>query len=229
MTRGWGLRALALLAVTLALGGCNLVVSEKPVFTAADVAGTPSLRPGVWSASQPGCDFKSSDPVAKWPKCAGGGVITATAIMASVDASSPGAADQPPPTLAKPQMTIPYILAAGDPRVMQIDVKLPAGVQGPPALFYFAALKPTARDTDGRVVQAEIWPIQCGPPPPPKPAAANGDADVGGVTDHPLPGLKISDGMCTPTDKAAVLNAAKASRAWADQIGTLRWVRDGVK
>jgi hypothetical protein len=218
-----------LLAAALALGGCNLVVSEKPVFAAADAAGAPSLRAGVWSASQPGCDFKSSDPVAKWPKCAGGGVITATAIMASVDANGPAPADQPPPTTAKPQMTIPYVLAAGDPRVMQIDMKLPKEVGGPPELFYFAALKPAAPDASGRIVQAEIWPIQCGPPPPPKPASASGDADQGGITDHPLPGLKVTNGMCTPTDKAAVINAAKASRAWADQTGTLRWVRDGTK
>jgi hypothetical protein len=228
MAGRWGLQAF-LLAAALALGGCNLVVSDRPVFTAADAAGAPALRPGVWSASQPGCDFKASDPVADWPKCAGGGVITSTAIMASVDANGSGSPGQPPPTVVKPQMTIPYVLAAGDPRVMQINVKLPPEVGGPSALFYFAALKPVARDTDGRIVQAEVWPIQCGPPPPVKPASAGADADQGGVTDHPLPGLKVADGMCTPTDRAAVLNAAKASRAWAGQIGTLRWVRDGVK
>jgi hypothetical protein len=229
MTRGWSLRALALLAATLALGGCNLVVSERPVFTAADAVGAPSLRAGVWSASQPDCDFKASDPVADWPKCAGGGVITPTAIMASVDPNSPGSPDQPPATIAKPQMTIPYVLAAGDPRVMKINVMLPPGAGSLSALFYFAALKPVARDADGRIVQAELWPIQCGPPPPPKAASAGADADQSGVTDHPLPGLKAADGMCTPTDKAAVQNAAKASRAWAGQTGTLRWVRDGMK
>jgi hypothetical protein len=229
MAGGWTFRALALLGAVLTLGGCNLVVSEKPVFAAADAAGAPPLRPGVWSASQPGCDFKPSDPVAKWPQCAGGGVITATAIMASVDANGPAPADQPPPTIAKPQMTIPYVLAAGDPRVMQIGMKLPPEMAGPSALFYFAALKPVARDADGRIVQAEVWPIQCGPPPPAKPASASGDADQDGVTDHPLPGLKVDKGMCTPIDKAAVVNAAKASLAWAGQTGTMRWVRDGVK
>ncbi len=228
MTKAWTFRALALTAMALALGGCNLVVSEKPMFTAADAVGAPALRSGVWSASQSGCDFKSSDPVAKWPKCAGGGVITASAIMASVDANGPGSADQPPSTIAKPQTTIPYVLAAGDPRVMQIDIKLPTQA-GPSAIFYFAALKPVSRDAQGRIVQAELWPIQCGPPPPPKPAAAGREADQGGITDHPLPGLKVADGMCTPTDKAAVINAAKASRVWADPIGTLRWVRNGVK
>jgi hypothetical protein len=193
-----------------------------------DAAGAPGLRPGVWSATQPGCDFKPADPVAKWPKCAGGGVITSTAIMASVDTDSGGPSGQPAAT-AKPPMTIPYLLAAGDPRVMQVEVKPPAQAGGPPVLFFFAALKPVARDSDGRITQAEVWAIQCGPPPPPKPAASSTDAEQGGITDHPLPGMKVSDGMCTPSDKAAVFNAAKASRAWADQIGTMRWVRDGMK
>jgi hypothetical protein len=228
MTKAWTLRALTLFAAALALGGCNLVVSEKPVFTAADAAGAPPLRPGVWSATQPGCDFKPSDPVAKWPKCAGGGVITAAAIMASVDTSS-GGPDGQPPAVTKSPMTIPYLLAAGDPRVMQVNVKPPAQAGGPPSLFFFAALKPVARDPDGRITQAEVWAIQCGPPPPPKPAASADATDQGGITDHPLPGMKVTDGMCAPTDKAAVRNAATASRAWADQIGTMRWIRDGVK
>lgn len=229
MTKAWTVRALPLLAAVLALGGCNLVVSEKPVFTAADAAGAPALRPGVWSATQPGCDFKSSDPVAAWPKCAGGGVITATAIMASVESSGAGPPDQPPPTTAKPQTTIPYVLAAGDPRVMQINFKLPPEAGVGSALYYFVAIKPAAPDARGRIVQAEIWPIQCGPPPPAKPASAGADADQGGITDHPLPGMTVAQGLCSPVDKAAVVNAAKASRAWADQVGTLRWVRDGVK
>jgi hypothetical protein len=96
-------------------------------------------------------------------------------------------------------------------------------------LFYFAALKPVARDGDGRIVEAEVWPIQCGPPPPAKPGAAGADADQGGITDHPLPGLKVADSVCMPLGKDAVFNAAKASRAWADKLGTLRWVRDGMK
>jgi len=41
--------------------------------------------------------------------------------------------------------------------------------------------------------------------------------------------MKVDKGMCTPTGKAAVLNAAGASRAWADQTAALHWVRDGVK
>ena len=55
--------------------------------------------------------------------------------------------------------------------------------------------------------------------------ANNSDISKGMVTEHPLPGLKVSNGECTPADKAAVLNAATPSRAWADNVGELHWVR----
>ena len=230
MAERWILKAAALVAAALALGGCNLVVSPTPVFSAADAGGAPPLRPGVWAAPQPNCDFKPADPLAAWPQCAGGAVITDTAFVAAVDPSSLGTSSQPPaPAAAKPQMNVPYILAAGDPRVLQIDMELPLDPAAKTRFFYFVALRPTARDADGRIVAAEMWPIQCGPPPPPKPASSSGEVDQGNVTDHPLPGMKVDKGMCTPADKAAVLNAAVASRAWADQTGALHWVRDGVK
>ena len=228
MTDIRSLRTLAALAAVLLLGGCNLVVSETPVFTAADAAGAPPLKPGIWAAPQPNCDFKPADPLAQWPKCAGGAAITPTAILAAVDPSSLMAPDQPPPASAKPPLKVPYVLAAGDPRVMQIHFVLPIDPAIKAAFFYFIALRPIAHDADGRIIDAEVWLVQCGPPPPPSGKGAA--ADQGAITDHPLPGMTVTKGECNPTGKAAVLNAAQPSHAWAgDQVGTLHWVRDGLK
>jgi hypothetical protein len=231
MAEGWIVKAAALVAAALALGGCNLVVSATPVFSAADAAGAPTLRPGVWAAPQPNCDFKPADPLAAWPQCAGGGVITETAFLAAVDPSGLASSGQPPaPDAPKQPRKVPYVLAAGDPRVLQVGVELPLDPAAKTRLFFFAALRPTAHDADGRITGAEIWFVQCGPPPPPKPTATGGGTDTGGITDHPLPGMTVDkDTTCTPSDKAAVRNAAVASRAWADQVGALRWVRDGEK
>jgi len=231
MAEGWILKAAALVAAALALGGCNLVVSATPVFSAADAAGAPPLRPGVWAAPQPNCDFKPADPLAAWPDCAGGAVITATAFVTAVDPSNVGPSGQAPaPGAAKPQKNVPYILAAGDPRVLQIDMELPLDPAAKTRLFVFAALKPTTHDADGRITGAEIWFVQCGPPPPPKPTGSGGGTETGGITDHPLPGMTVDKGgTCTTNDKAALRNAAVASRAWADPVGALHWVRDGVK
>jgi hypothetical protein len=230
MTDKRSLRAIALLAVTLLLGGCNLVVSETPVFSTVDATGAPPLRPGVWAAPQPDCDFKPSEPLDRWPKCAGGAAITPDAILAATDdPSSLSAAGQAPPADAKPPMRVPYVLAAGDPRVMQIHFVLPIDPAIKAAFFYFIALKPTAHDADGRITAAEAWLIQCGPPPPPS-VDSSGKPNQGGLTDHPLPGMKVEKGECTPSGKAAVVGAALPSRAWADnQVGMLRWVRDGLK
>jgi hypothetical protein len=228
MTDMRSLRTMALAALALLLGGCNLVVSETPVFSTADAAGAPSLRPGIWAAPQPDCDFKTSDPLDKWPKCAGGAAITPDAILAAAD-SAGVTPDQSAPAPAK-TLRVPYVLAAGDPRIMQIHFVLPLDPAIKAAFYYFIALKPIAHDADGRITDAEVWLVQCGPPPPPNANASDGKANQGGITDHPLPGMTVTKGECNPTDKAAVINAALPSRAWAgDQLGTLHWIRDGLK
>ena len=227
MTDLRSLGTVALLGAALLLGGCNLVMSETPVFTASDAAGAPPLRPGIWAAPQPDCDFKTSDPLDKWPKCAGGAAITTDAIIAAADPSlmTP---DQAAPAQPK-TMRVPYVLAAGDPRIMQIHFVLPIDPAIKAAFYYFIALKPIAHDADGRITDAEAWLIQCGPPPPPS-ADSSGKPNQGAITDHPLPGMKVEKGECTPDGKAAVINAAVPSLAWAgDQVGKLHWVRDGLK
>ena len=67
------------------------------------------------------------------------------------------------------------MLAATDPRIMQIEIKLPLDKTTTATFFYFIALKPTVFDSAGHIVSAEIWPIQCGPPRKPKPGAAADD------------------------------------------------------
>jgi hypothetical protein len=221
-------RLVLLLAIGLALGGCNLVVSTTPVFTDADAAGHPPLRAGVWASPDDGCAFKPDTPFDSWPGCANGALITADAILGPAQTpSTPDASDSGAPPKAAPPTAVPYILAAGDPRVLQVHFA-PSPTPGFPtmAYFWFIAVHPTALDHDGRITAAQIWPIQCGPPPPKKPIKGNADAnDL--ATRHPLPGMTLNNGLCTPAGKAAVLNAAGPSRAWADKIGVLKWVRDG--
>jgi hypothetical protein len=208
----FGLIALA----ALTLGGCNLVMSDKPVFTPADAEGAAPLRPGVWAAPDAGCAFDEAQPVAAWPKCAGGSVVTPTEAWGADDPSKHNA----------------YVLAAGDPRVLQAvaDISTSDNVSAPKGPIYlFLAVKPLASDGQGRIVKAEVWIIQCGPPPPPPKADAKEQPKPEDyATKHPLPGMIMSDGACSPRDKAAVLGAAGPSRAWAEGVMTLHWVRDGT-
>lgn len=228
--------ALLGLAGAAMLGGCNVVVSPTPMFTAADGAGAPALKPGLWLAEKPDCPVDEAKPAGSWPDCANGVVVTAGEFL------EPGEKGRGKPG-------VPYVIAAGDPLVLQArpDVDVQAGAsasasgdahpsasatvtttQTGPQPYLFIAIHPLAFDTQGRMIRVEDWPVMCGPPPPePKPGTPLEQQSF--VTRHPLPGLKVKDQVCIPADKAAVLRAAKASRDFAGQLQTSHWVRAGAR
>lgn len=224
-------RLLFVLAAALMLAGCNMVYAEQPVFTAADAAGAPSLRPGLWAKRRPDCTFDSAKPAKDWPECADPALVTAERI------GEPANVDK----------QVPYILAGGDPRVLQLEVKPDTDK---PVVWFFAGLKPLKTDAQGRITEARTWMVFCGPPPPPRPetpdaappenetpeqAEARIQADIAaamsaGVTREPLPGLEIKDGMCIARDRDPVRNAARASLAWDEgEPSVIYWVRDSVE
>ncbi len=226
MGRVW--RALAALGVALLLGGCNIVVSKTPVFFAADGAGAPVLKTGLWLGEKDDCKFDETQALAKWPDCADPLFIGPNQIH-GVGAKA-----------GRPQ---PYLIAAGDPAVIQaqFDINLNTGadasatgnatasasasakMEGEPP-YAFLGIHPLIQDAQGRVVRMEEWPVMCGPPPPePKPNTPPDKARY--VTEHPLPGLKIEGQVCTPNGKAAVLNAARASRNYGS-LQKSHWVRE---
>lgn len=145
-------RVLLLLAAAASLGGCNLVYSETPLFSAADARGAPQLRPGVWAEREEDCDFDSAKPVGEWPECAGGSVISAAQLTTTGE---------------KPSSTA-YVLTGGDPQVMQFALEMEPTK---PVIYLYGGLRALKRDDRGRIVEAETWIAQCGPPPP-KPVEA---------------------------------------------------------
>ena len=221
-------KALAVICAAALLGGCNVVVSKTPVFTAADSAGAPVFKPGLWLSEKDDCKFDETQPMAKWPECADPLAITPTQVHGvGAKAGKPSA----------------YLVAAGDPAVVQaqVDIDVSAGVdvsasgdatasgsasakvKGPPP-YAFLGIHPLALDNQGRVIRMEQWPVMCGPPPPePKPDVPFDKARY--VTLHPLPGLKIEGQVCTPDGKAAVLNAARESRTYGT-VQKAHWVRE---
>jgi hypothetical protein len=127
----------ALTAALIGLGGCNLVVSQTPMFTKADAAGAPVIRPGVWRQEVAGCDFDETLPQSQWPKCAG---------------AQPAMPDPPP-----------MLTVAGDPAIIQLS--LPPDPSKPTLLYLSLAIRPIQFDAQGRVIALQTWPVQCGPPP----------------------------------------------------------------
>jgi hypothetical protein len=225
-------RSLALLCLAW-LGGCNAVVTKTPLFTAADEAGAPALKPGVWLVfKQADCKFDESKPIDEWPDCAGGAVSRPGEVISHDAKAAKGVWQHDP-----------MVLAAGDPRIAQVPVKTNVSAQadasasggatasasasggGETRVYGYAGVAPTSSDSEGRITGLEWWPVQCGPPPPKN---DKGEITVFGTL-KPLPGMVMKPGeaVCSTDSTSALRAAAKASKAWAESIGTARWLRDG--
>lgn len=201
-----------LLTALVALGGCNVVVTKDPLFTRANEAGAATLKPGLWRMEMdPKCAVDETKPLADWPECAAGAVL-ADGMAGFYDRKSD--ADKP---IWKEQ---PVILAAGDPRVLQLQTEVGGDINMESSPYLYLGVRPTKTDSDGRITEFSLWPVLCGPPPP-------GAQDP--LTKHLLPGLtaKPDEPVCTTTSIAALQNAAKASVAWTAEIKKGHWVRAG--
>jgi hypothetical protein len=223
------------LAGFAALAACNVVTTKAPLFTAADAAGAPPLRPGVWLFFKDAdCPFDEARPFTEWPDCAAGGLVSAG------DVQSRNAHDPHGPLEHNP-----FIMAGGDPRIVQlvaaVDVTTSASASGSGDAqvstsasasttvtqdnpYSYAGLRPTRLDAQGRIVAFKVWPVECGPPPP-KDAHGN---DVAPATLHPYPGIEMKPGDtdCTTHSQADLRAAALDSEADASPMQG-HWVRDG--
>ncbi len=226
-------RGVLAIAALLLLGACNAVVTKTPLFTNADEAGAPPMKPGVWLVfTEENCRFEEKAPIDEWPDCAGGVVIRPGQVTYHESKAAKGVFEHDP-----------FVLAAGDPRIAQVVMKTSVSVSadasasggasanatasggGESQSYTYGALVPTKLDAQGRIIAAAFWPILCGPPPPQN----DKGEEVAGGTLKPLPGMEMKPGdpVCTTSSTAALRGAAKASKAWADRITEARWLRDG--
>jgi hypothetical protein len=228
---------LSLIVAGLALlSACNVVMTKEPLFTQADAAGAPNLRPGVWIFfKEPDCQVDESKPFTEWPDCAGGGLVSPGNVRGH-KANAP--ADQLEDT--------PVVLAAGDPRIIQLQVDVDLSMQAdasasggatasasasPPVHarpYGYGGVRPTKSDDQGRITAFTLWPILCGPPP----SKDKDGNDTAAATLKLLPGLEMKpgDAVCTTRSVAALRNAAKASEAWAPPPrGDSHWIRDAQR
>lgn len=230
------LRFILTVACLALLSACNVVMTKDPLFTQADGAGAPTLRQGVWLFfEEPGCKLDESRSFTEWPDCAGGGYVTAGSVRGHKSNAPP---DQLEDT--------PFVLAAGDPRIMQLQVDVDLSAQADANAsgdatasastsspvharpYGYGAVRPTRFDDQGRIIAFTLWPVQCGPPPPKN---KNGE-DVAPATLKPLPGIEMKpgDAVCSTTSTAALRGAAKASEAWAPQPRSeAHWIRDAER
>lgn len=215
----WALRGLAAVGLAATLSACNMVVTTEPTFMAADQA-TPMLREGLWVNEEKDCKFDLKADATTWPECAHWVVIKGSALTGVSDKGE--------------AFSIPFVLAAGDPRVLQMRIEdEKAGEDGRKAAIYlYMGLRPRKSDKEGRIISYSGWIVQCGPPPPKDAKKPDGNPRYG--TLKPSPGMIMDSDLsgCAPESKAALIKAAALSEKFED-LGASdedsRWVRDGDK
>ena len=211
----------ALIAALLLLGGCNMVVTPTPMVSKTDEAGAPSLRPGVWRGkADPACAFDEQSSLDGWPSCANGAVVGDNDISVYQTLNGQRA----------PKSKVAYILAAGDPRVLQISLSgLTTGVGLSFNGYVYGGLRQTKTDAEGRIIAYSAWLVACGPSPPQNTKSSDG-AKISFGTLAPFSGLVMDkDGQnCAPKSVAALRNATVESEKLPDATpSSSHWVRDG--
>jgi hypothetical protein len=198
-----GFVAFSLLGAGLGLGACtDMVISTAPVFTAEESAAAPRLKPGFWAG-----DICADDRFKARLLCLDGYMISEN----QLDLTDPALAKSDPPAGGEDYGPPPfsYRLGGGEPLLMQVQMKANGGGGAPERPFYvFVALDPKSRDDQGRIDRAGVWFVKCGLPAAPKPG------DMGPrPTEHPFPGVTVTDYGCEPKDRSGLFSTAQASRA----------------
>lgn len=204
------LQGLAVVAAAAVLSACNIVVTETPMYAQADASGAPQLREGVWAMLEGDCKADVTADPSTWPECAEPVTIQ--------DGKFSGKNKE------GEEETLPYILAAGDPRVMQIELIEP---DSKVTLYFYTGVEPLKVDDKGRITAFKAWMVQCGPPPAKDAKRANGQPRF--VSETPTEGMQVDpeETMCMPVDKAALARAAAASKGYEDDKGSRAiWARE---
>jgi hypothetical protein len=195
------MRILMFVLAAALLGGCNLVTSPTPLFTEADAAGPPGLRPGIWVFSEGVCPFNAEAPPDRWPPCVKAERIDEHGRLVPHEDDKAWS----------------MLLAKGDPMILQaVDT-------GGGDAFFFAGVRPTRTERDGRVTALDVWFVDCGPEPPED--ARNPDGSRRYVSLELGAGLTAEMDGCVAHDAAAVRTAARASEARQEKR-RYRWVRE---
>jgi hypothetical protein len=210
------MRLLLGLCLMVLLGGCNVVVTDQPLFFPSVEPGAPKLRNGLWVIEDPDktdCGYDARKPVTRWPDCAEWMLVREGELLAY---DAPGKGDR---AGVGAWNSMPFVLSAGEPMVLQFD----GSDDGGPAFQYFGVV--AIGPTQTQLSAIKVWPVLCGPPPP---ADAMTDGKRRYVTLEPLPGLTVTDNSgCTATEASAVRNAAAWSRDQAAKdSNSARWIRD---
>ena len=153
---------------------------------------------GLAQRPSDGCAVDVAKPAAQWPDCADWTLVAQGRIVRTRLSGR----------RAPRRASEPFVLAAGDPRVLQEPAT------DNPGFYRFTAVRPLQSDRDGRITAAETWLVVC----PPK--ADRGEPQI------VIPGLRVAKAACYVRDGPALSKVLVRSGDWGLHQ-TMRWVRDG--
>lgn len=178
------------------VAACNMAISETSLFSEPDNANL-RPRPGLWMVEDPECEFDSSLPEAKWPRCAVWIVVDESdGKMRVRDGKGEGQEAR-------------FVIAKGEPPIVQILWRDDAKDDGK-TFYVFFGLEPGPAEQDTDFKTASAWEVKCG------------IKDPAGSDIKPYPGISAE---CRPSSQDAVRSAAVASRSTAEMAMRLRWLR----
>lgn len=221
-----GQRALRAAAKALLLGlgagaaalvaGCNMVESKRPWFGATEADHTTRFKPGIW---------RSECPPDTPATCARREIeVTASEFrLPPIRASVPA----PPDMDVVSETQVSYLIAVGDPHILQVRMRAPPRFQREPGAntILYLGVDPSERDADGQVVAAQIWVLVCGPEPKEGDANFGLQDEQGSVTNHPFEGLTMTDGFnCAAKDRSTLMRVARETKTMKGALLPVRWV-----
>lgn len=189
-----------LAALLLALVGCNIAVSDVPVFGEAQRSSV-RLKDGYWAIAERDCHYDAAQPVNSWPGCADWMIIADNQIVRERDKNVLG---------VEPRL----LIADGKPLIAQV---LSKSEKSEAPYYTFAAIEPKAIAPTGQIAAMDLWIIECRADPLRSPPGATAVGNYPGF-----------DADCRPRSIQALRAAAAASRPHQDEMIVAKWVRATV-
>jgi len=129
-----------LAALLLALVGCNIAVSDVPVFGEAQRSSV-RLKDGYWAIAERDCHYDAAQPVNSWPGCADWMIIADNQIVRERDKNVLG---------VEPRL----LIADGKPLIAQV---LSKSEKSEAPYYTFAAIEPKAIAPTGQIAAMDLW------------------------------------------------------------------------
>jgi hypothetical protein len=188
-------RRVLAVGLCLALGACNMVLSETPMFGSGDV-GALAPKEGIWVGEDEDCPFDAGQPESGWPPCA-------TWVVARNSGRELELRDN-----KGQSQRLGATFVHGSPALIELQWIDEAKDPGKVIYVYFG-LEPEPATARGPFSAAHLWPVECG------------TQQAGGSNISPFPGITAE---CRPTSKDSIRSAA-TSRRRPEQLHRWRWIR----